>query len=37
MRLPSENPDVFAGASVGAGGCYREKVLIKGMEIMCLL
>jgi hypothetical protein len=37
MRLPSANPDVFAGASVGAGGCYRDKALIMGMEIICLL
>jgi hypothetical protein len=25
MRLPRANPDVCAGASVGAGGCYGEQ------------
>jgi hypothetical protein len=30
MRLPSANPDVFVGASVGAGGCYGDKIINNG-------
>lgn len=37
MRLPRANPDVCAGASVGAGGCYGEKPLKVGIKIIYLL
>jgi hypothetical protein len=32
MRLPRANPDVCAGASVGAGGCYGDKELKVGSK-----
>jgi hypothetical protein len=37
MRLPRANPDVCAGASVGAGGCCGDKELKVGIKIIYLL
>lgn len=37
MRLPRANPDVCAGASVGAGGSYGDKALKVGIKMIYLL